>query len=113
MHELKNYVCDELKDLERKAERGEKLTMNEIQYADTLAHLWKDILTSEAMEDSEYSHNYSYARGRKRDSMGRYSRRGYSMNDNMMAELHELMNEAPDEKTRGEFKRFIDKMERM
>lgn len=137
MHELKNYVCEELKEIEHKAEREGKLSSSEIQYADTLAHLWKDILTAEAMEESEYSRNSyegnsnrsynsydrdgrSYARGRgryaQRDSMGRYSsERGYSTasKDEMMDELHELMNEAPNEQTRKEFKRFIDKMEQM
>lgn len=60
----------------------------------------------------------SYARGRgrnaRRDSMGRYANEsGYSRNDDMIAELHELMNEAPDEQTRQEFQRFIQKMEMM
>lgn len=60
----------------------------------------------------------SYARGRgsnaRRDSMGRYaSESGYSRNDDMIAELHELMNEAQDEQTRQEFQRFIQKMEMM
>lgn len=60
----------------------------------------------------------SYARGRgsnaRRDSMGRYaSEGGYSRNDDMIAELHELMNEAQDEQTRQEFQRFIQKMEMM
>lgn len=60
----------------------------------------------------------SYARGRgrnaRRDSMGRYaSEGGYSRNDEMIAELRELMQDAPDEQTRQEFQRFIQKMEMM
>lgn len=62
----------------------------------------------------------SYARGRnvRRDSMGRYSRRGsydgYSRHaDEMVEELRGLMEEAPDEKTRKEFERFIEKIEQM
>lgn len=61
----------------------------------------------------------SYARGRgnnaRRDSMGRYSREdGYSMaNDEMIDELHELMQEAPDEQTRKEFQKFIQRIESM
>lgn len=64
----------------------------------------------------------SYARGRgsraKRDAMGRYSSDsygGYSRKDakeDMMTELHELMNEA-DPSMRGEFQNFINKIERM
>lgn len=61
----------------------------------------------------------SYARGRgsnaRRDSMGRYSREdGYSMaNDEMIDELHELMQDAPDEQTRKEFQKFIQRIESM
>lgn len=55
------------------------------------------------------------ARGRrvnvKRDSMGRYSRaEGAEM---MVDELRELMQEAPDERTRMEFQKFIQKIEQM
>ena len=109
MHKLYEYVCDELKDLEKKAEKG-NLSMQEVQYADTLAHLKKNLMKAdEMMEDEfgEYSMAYypmtsyaeegggkgtysnrmmdgrSYARGRgsnaRRDSRGRYSSRGYSM----------------------------------
>ena len=61
----------------------------------------------------------SYARGRgrnaRRDSMGRYSsERGYSMAaEDIMDELHELMEKAPDEQTKKEFRKFISKMETM
>jgi hypothetical protein len=41
--------------------------------------------------------------------MGRYS----SDNDEMIMELRELMEDAPDEKTRMEFERFIKKVEQM
>jgi hypothetical protein len=81
MHKLLEYVCDELNELERKADKNGKLSMQEIQYMDTLAHAKKNLLTADAMMEAEddYSNTgYSYARGRgrnaKRDSMGRYSR---------------------------------------
>ena len=99
MHKLINYVCDELDDLERKAEKSGKLSMQELQYADTLAHLKKNLMKGEEMSgyssESGYSRGMSYdsypegyyvrpdgsyARGRgpgaKRDSMGRYSSEG-------------------------------------
>lgn len=57
----------------------------------------------------------SGARGRgryaNRDSMGRYSSRGYSGNDNMVDELRDLMEQAPDDQTRQEMQRLIQKME--
>ena len=139
MHKLMEYVCDEMKELERKAEKDGKLSMAEMQYLDTLAHTKKNLLKADEMSEEGYSgmmypryygedrmdgrsyrdgrsyaDDRSYARGRRRDSMGRYSRRGYSMAaDDMMDELHELMEKAPDEMTKREFKKFIDKIETM
>lgn len=57
--------------------------------------------------------SYAMARGRgrnaKRDSMGRYSRDG-----KMMAqELRELMEDAPDERIRMELQKVIQKVENM
>lgn len=140
MHKLMEFICDELEELERKAEKDGKLSMAEIQYVDTLAHAKKNLLKADEMwEESEYSmdggrsyargrrsmrgdnsYRYegegSYARGRgrnaRRDAMGRYSREGYSMaGDEMIDELRDLMQDAPDEQTRMEFQRFIKKME--
>ena len=80
-----------------------------------------------------YSGESSYARGRgrnaRRDSMGRYSRErggnsrergysrysregGYSMADeDMVEELRNLMDNAPDDRTRMEFEKMISKIE--
>lgn len=57
MHKLIDYICDELKELEKKSEKG-NLSMPEIQYADTLAHLKKNLLKSEAMME-EFDDGYS------------------------------------------------------
>ena len=136
MKALIDFLCSEIDDLERKVGNEGKLSMSEIEYADKLAHLKKNLLKGEEMmEEDGYSntgdysnrgYNYRYddgmtrysrARGRmnaKRDSMGRYSRGRYSMaDDEMMSELRELMQDAPDERTRKEFQTFIDKLERM
>ena len=69
MHKLIEYVCDELEEIERKVGKGQKLSMQEIQYTDTLAHLKKNLLKSEEMSGGE---GYS-SRG--------YSRRGMSYDD--------------------------------
>lgn len=59
----------------------------------------------------------SYARGRgrnaRRDAMGRYSSEGYSRNDEMIEQLNDLMDDAPDERTRAEIQKFITKLEGM
>jgi hypothetical protein len=130
MHKLLKYTCDELEELERKAEKG-KLSTAELEYADKLAHLKKNILRADELMGEGYSGDSydspyddmrydgrSFARGRRRDSMGRYSsrysRRGYSMDGNeMISELRDLMDASPDDRTRQEFQRFISKMEQM
>jgi hypothetical protein len=131
------FVCDEMEDLERKVEKEGKLSSAEMQYLDLLAHTKKNLLKADEMSgDGEYSGRYdnrmyddrysrrddysrnrdggmSYARGRgrnaKRDSMGRYS----SASDMLVEELRDLMEDAPDERTKMEFKKFIQKMESM
>lgn len=57
MHKLINYICDELESIEKKAEKGD-LSMSELQYADTLAHLKKNLLKSEEMME-EFDEGYS------------------------------------------------------
>lgn len=122
MHSLIDFACDELEALEKKAEKG-NISMSEIQYADTLAHMKKNLLSGEMlMEESEYSGDYStdgmsnrsyrdgrsYARGRgtyaKRDSMGRYSSRRYSR-DGYSGDI--------DEETKQDIKRLAEKLDSM
>lgn len=125
MHKLLDYTCSELEDIEKKAEKG-GLSMSEVQYADTLAHLKKNLLKSEQMEgESEYSmrgytsrtmplyygNSYAGRRNARLDSMGRYSREGYSRAaEDMAVQLRDLMEDAPDEQTRMDIKRIIDRM---
>lgn len=140
MHKLIEYICDELEDLERKAEKDGKLSMTEIQYMDTLAHAKKNLLKSEEMmgEDEEYSmaggsythardgrggrSNVSYARGRgrnaRRDSMGRYSSEnrysregGYSMaEDDFRMDIEDLMQSAPNERVKQKLRELMSEM---
>jgi len=80
MHKIYEYLCDELKDLEKKAESGQKLSMAELEYLNKLTETKKNLLKIEMLEeDSEYSNAMggSYARG------GRGGRSYYSMNDGM------------------------------
>lgn len=132
MHKLCEYIDKELEELEHKAGVGQKLSAGEIQYGDMLAHFKKSLLTNDAMEgyDDDYSNDNramrdnrsmrsmrgnSMARGRtgnvRRDSMGRYSRDDAL--DDMVDELEELMEKAPDEQTKKEFRKFISKVQSM
>lgn len=59
MHKLIEYACEELESLEKKAAKG-SMSAAEIEYADKLASLKKnllkgDMLYDEVMEDGEYS----------------------------------------------------------
>ena len=139
MHKLIDFVCDELEDIEQKAAKGE-LSISDVQYADTLAHLKKNLLKSEEMMEEfdegyssemrpmngtmrgssyRYDGGMSYARGRgrnaKRDSMGRYSsERGYSRDGMEMADqLRDMMKDAPDESVRRDIERLLRKVEQM
>ena len=126
MHKLIEYICDELEELEDKVAKDHKLSSAEVEYMDTLAHAKKNLLKAEEMEGEGYSGGYSrrYSEGypddmsyrrsyaRRRDSMGRYSRR-YSGEDGMLDSLRDLMESAPDERTRAEYRKFIAKMESM
>lgn len=64
-----------------------------------------------------YSREYSNERGRSSggysNERGGYSNERYSRAGNMVMELRELMEDAPDERTRMEFEKFIRKVESM
>ena len=124
MHKLIDYICDELETLEAKAGKGEKLTMAEVEYMDTLAHAKKNLLKGEEMMGDDYSHMepiHSYARGRgrgaKRDAMGRYSTR-YSMYPmsyaddmkDMVDSIHRIMPDLPDD-VKHDAQNFVKKLE--
>lgn len=132
IYELKERLCDELEEYGQK----EDLDVGTLDVVDKLSRTVKNLgKVIDKYEESEYSYDggtthsdgmYSRARGgrrsgrggysgtRRRDSMGRYSRRGYSMdNKEMVQELRDLMADAPDERTRQEFQTFIDKIEHM
>ena len=126
MHKLCEYLTDEMHQLEDKVASSHNLSTAELQYLDTLAHARKNILKGDEMDEESYSGDYgrryaydypddtSYGRSyaRKRDSMGRYSRR-YSGDEAMLDSLRDMMESAPDERTKAEYRKFIAKMESM
>ena len=124
IYELKDMLC---KELEEYGEKGE-LTTGSLDVIDKLAHTIKNLDKILEANDDEYSGHYmpwayddgmgrsmnrgsyreSYAR--KRGSDGRYASRGYSRG-NLTAKLRELMNDAPDDRTRSEIQRLVEKMD--
>ena len=123
LHELCETISDAIAEANEKIRSGGgKLSAGDVDYVDKLTHALKSIKAVLSMEDDGYSGRpyddgrpWSY--GRRRDSMGRYSSRysrdKYSRGNGMVDELRELMQEAPDERTKNEFHRFISKIESM
>lgn len=136
LHDELYKMCDTLtEEIERANDKlnktGGTLTGDDVSYIDRLTHALKSVKTTIAMVEAEdggesgrympgygmYRNSYnggnSYRRGR--DSMGRYTSRrgGYSYDDGMIEELRSLMENAPDERTKSEFRQFIAKMEKM
>lgn len=131
MDKLCKYIDKELDELENKVGMGGKLSRADIEDGKNLAKFKMALLTNEAMEnDGEYSNNYmqggnSYGynrgasyRGRRRDSMGRYSRDDYNRGEYSRAEaedefrehLEEAMHSAPDEHKRKKLERMLNEM---
>ena len=116
-------LSEELRKTNDKLERaGGSLSAGDLEYIDKLTHALKSVKTTKAMVDADdemgYSGDRSYAsnnRGGGRSSRGRmmYPRYNYSGDENMIHELRELMESAPNEETRRQFDKFIKKMEQM
>lgn len=138
MHKLMEYICYEMEELERKADKNGKLSMQEIEYLDKLAHIKKSILTAEEKwEESEYSEasgrsnrgsrvssrdggNYSMRSSSSYDG-GSYagdgsyagSRRGNSgrsSENDFRMELEDLMQDAPNEQIKMKLQRMMSEI---
>ena len=125
LHELREMLAKEIDEITKKGE----LTAGSLDTVDKLTHSLKSIDTIIAMNGGdEYSQRgydggnmggnysgyyprYSYARGgQRRMANGRYSRD--DGRENMIRQLEDMMNDAPDEKTREAIRRCVDQMER-
>ena len=120
LYQMKEDYIREILKLYR--EHG--ITKESIAMLDMMNHSTKNLCKiCESDEDYSMANSYdmysgrnSYARGRgsnaRRDSMGRYSSRGnYSMhNDDLKAELYDLMNRTSDESTRRELQDMANRM---
>ena len=131
LHNLKDMLC---KELEKFGERGD-ITASSLSTIDTLAHAIKNLdkVIMEKEEGGSYRMSYdgnsyrmrSYDDGpdggrgysSRRDSIGRYSRdgyRGYSRageKDAFIRQLQELVDTAPDDKTRMHVERLMREMD--
>ena len=129
MYELKDKLCKELDEIARKPEMG----AGDLEIIHKLTDTIKNLDKIEMLEDGGYSQagdweadmrgtygRGSSYRGRKRDSMGRYSRDGrggrggYSRHDAkeaMMEQMEMLMDQAGSEKEREAIRRCMNQLE--
>lgn len=142
LYELKEKLMDHLEEYSKKDLTGSNLEIVD-KLSHTIKNLCKIIEDMEEAEGESYamdgmgggSYRSSYARNGRGGSYrgGNYSRRGmsyadgrgrgsnaqrdsmgrYSSADEYMDDLRDLMESAPDQKTRMEFEKFIRKMESM
>lgn len=125
-----------MSELEKSNEKikmaGGEVNGSDIEYLNRLTHALKSVKTVIAMEESDYSHDMmddsmrgsSYARGRgsnaRRDSMGRYTSRGYSRGRysrdegkmEVKEQLEDIMMSAPDEETKRMIKMWMKELDR-
>ena len=126
LYDLKDMLSAELEEIARKPEMSagdletvHKLT-DTIKNIDKICALEEDGGYSEAGDwEGDYGRGSSY-RGRKRDSMGRYSREGrggrggYSRHDAkeaMMEQMEMLMDQAGSEREREAIRRCMGQLE--
>lgn len=131
MHDLKDKLCKELEEIARKPE----MSAGDLEAVHKLTDTIKNLDKIEMLEDGGYSRDGDWEmegrgsyergasyRGRKRDSMGRYSRDGrygpttrmYSRaeaKDDMMAKLEDMMGSASDQE-RAILRQAMDKLEK-
>lgn len=131
MHDLKDKLCKELEEIARKPE----MSAGDLEAVHKLTDTIKNLDKIEMLEDGGYSRDGDWEmegrgsyergasyRGRKRDSMGRYSRDGrygpttrmYSRaeaKDDMMAKLEDMMGSA-SEQERAILRQAMDKLEK-
>ncbi len=131
LYDLKEKFYEELEELAHKGELGAGDLELAHKLTDTIKNINKICMLEEDggysqtgdWETGSYGRGNSY-RGRKRDSMGRYSREGrggysrdggYSRHDakeGIMRQLHEMLEEPGNEREREMIRRFMEQMER-
>lgn len=132
LYDLRDMLCDELEEIAGKKEMsaGDLETINKL--TDTIKNIDKICIMDEdggysqagdweargRFGDHSYNDGGNSYRGRKRDSMGRYSQRrgrgGYSRAggvDGMMEHLDAMMDEASTEQERDAIRRFKKQLE--
>ena len=134
LYDMKEAIAREIGEANRRIRQSDdKISMDDLEVIDKLTHSLKSLTTVCAMLEAEeegYSGEYmqgqsyrgGYSGRENRENRARYNRNsyaregrnsyGYSRGGDIHERLHQLMNEAPDENTRMEIRKLIDRMER-
>ena len=128
--DLKDTIANEITQANKEIKKaGGDLNTGDIEMIDKLTHAMKSLVTTCAMleaEDEGYSGEYmpmgteNYGRRSRNGYSGNYggysrkysrdNRTGYSRGMDWNERLRMLMDEAPDEATRMDIKRMMDRM---
>lgn len=119
MYDLRDMLCKELEEISRKGE----MSAGDLDAVHKLTDTIKNIDKIERLEDSGYSRSGDWEadlrgtygrgssyRGRKRDSMGRYSRT--DAREHMRSQLEDMMHDADDERARDAILRCMEALEK-
>ena len=117
LYELKDKLMDELKEYGAK-----EMSAGSLDVVDKLTHTLKNLCIIDEYDEMGEAYDYRdgyrydgremYPGRRKRDSRGRYTseNRYYRTDDDFKSKLHAVMMDAPNDRTREEIKKVIDRM---
>lgn len=127
LEELKEYVAGEIgKANKRIRQNNGGITTGDLDIIDKLAHSMKSLVTTSAMLEADgsgysghYGGGYPVGRGERRNGYtgnmngmnGRERRDGGYSRVDIREHLSDMMADAPDETTRMEIRRIIDRMD--
>lgn len=116
---LRDMLCKELEDITEKR----SMSVGDLDAVQKLTSSIKNTYKIEMLEDGGYSGSGEWEadmrgtygrgssyRGRRRDSMGRYSRT--DAREHMRMQLEDMMRDADDDKTREAIRRCMEQIER-
>lgn len=119
MYNIRDMLCKELDEISRKGE----MNAGDLEAVHKLTDTIKNIDKIEMLEDDGYSRDGDWAadirgtygrgssyRGRRRDSMGRYSRT--DAREHIRNQLEDMMMGADDDRTREAIRRCLDTIEK-
>ena len=127
LEELKEYVAGEIGNANKRIRQNNGgITTGDLDIIDKLAHSMKSLVTTSAMLEADgsgysgyYGGGYPAGRGERRDGYtgnmngmnGRERRDGGYSRVDIREHLSDMMADAPDETTRMEIRRIIDRMD--